>query len=669
MKTAMLCATLLAALPAMAQSNPSVLDDFKPSSLNQPGQQYPQVNSQNYARFRIEGATNAQSIVVSLGLGGSGGTKLTKGSGGVWTGMTAGPMDEGFHYYHLSIDGGMFNDPGTGNYYGSTRWESGIEIPAHDQDFYMLKDVPHGRVEQVIFPTTNGAAHRAFVYTPPGYDKKSSKRYPVLYLQHGWGEDETAWFNQGRANLIMDNLIAEGKTKPFIIVTTYGLTNEGPGPGGRGGRGGGRGGGFGGFGGFGGGFGLLTQEQQQTLNEALQNDTILTDSGLSLTAAQKDTVNAVLDKNATGDSVKAKLQAMADMEAQIAMERYNKGVKSVASSVTDDQKSQLDDSPNGSGYTAAYNQLLNGGRGGLVSVGGTNGASRGRGGFGGGGRGGGFGGFGSNAGFDKVLIHDLIPYIDANFRTIADARHRAMAGLSMGGMETHNITLAHLDTFAYIGLFSGGNISTNADLARMTRGGATSTNYPANLDYFKKKVKLVFVSSGSRELNFGLLMPEQLRTLNQALQSDTQLTGLEPNLIAAQKDAVKAVLDKNATEGSVKAKVQAVADLEAQIAMERYNKGIKPAASLVTDAQKSQLDDMTSGFSYTTTYNQMFGGGAGGGFGGGPGGGLGGDSRTATDGLKAAGINAHFFVSPLTAHEFLSWRRSLHEFAPLLFKD
>jgi S-formylglutathione hydrolase FrmB len=656
-------ASVLSGQLCMAQANPPVLDDFKPSSLNQPGQPYPQVNSQGYARFHIEGATNAPSIVVSLGLGGSGGTKLTKGNGGVWTGTTAGPMDEGFHYYHLTIDGGMFNDPGTGNYYGSTRWESGIEIPAHDQDFYALKNVPHGRVEQVIFPSTNGLAHRAFVYTPPDYYQRPNKRYPVLYLQHGWGEDETAWFNQGRANLIMDNLIAEGKSRPFIIVTTYGLTNEGPGPGGRGGRG------FGGFGGF----GLLTQEQQQTLNEALQNDTQLTDLGPNLTAAQKDTVNAVLDKNATGDSVKAKLQAMADIEAQIAMERYNKGVKSVASSVTDDQKSQLDDMPNGFGYTAAYNQFFGGGRGGFGGFGGTNGAARGRGGRGGGGGRGGFGGFGSNAGFEKVLIHDLIPYIDTHYRTIADQRHRAMAGLSMGGMETHTITMAHLDTFAYIGLFSGGSINTNeiatnmvvsSDFPSSFRRGSISTNYMTNLGIFKKKVKLVFASSGSRELAFGLLSPEQLRTMNEVLQSDTQLTNSERSLAAAQKDAVDAVLDKNATVDSVKAKVRAVADLEAQIAMERYNKGVKPVAAWVTDAQKSQLDNMTSGFSYTGTYNQMFGGGSGG-FGGG----FGGDPRAATDGLKAAGINAHFYVSPLTAHEFLSWRRSLHEFAPLLFQN
>jgi hypothetical protein len=472
----------MAGLPVLAQTNLPVVEDFKPSSLNQPGQPYPQVNSQHYARFRIA-APEAQSVTVSLGLGGSGGTKLAKGDDGFWVGTTAGPMDEGFHYYHLSVDGGTFNDPGTGNYYGSTRWESGIEIPAHDQDFYMLKDVPHGRVEQVIFPTTNSAAHRAFVYTPPDY-YKTSKRYPVLYLQHGWGEDETAWFNQGRANLIMDNLIADGKTKPFIIVTTYGLTNEGGGPGGgRGGRGG-RGGG-GGFGGFGG------------------------------------------------------------------------------------------PAPAGGTNDAARGPGGFGGFGGLPA-GGTNGLAGGR-----GGRGGGFGGgFGSNAGFEKVLVHDLIPYIDAHYRTIANQPHRAMAGLSMGGMETHNITMAHLDTFAYIGLFSGGTISTNGDLVRMMRGGTMSTNYSANLGYFKKNVKLVFASSGSRELG------------------GNRRGGPPPTAAAAG------------------------------------NTNAAPARGR---------------------------GGFGGGFGGSP--------QAATDGLKAAGINAVFYVSPDTAHEFLSWRRSLYQFAPLLFQN
>lgn len=204
----------------------AIIEDFKPSTLNQPGQDYPMVNSQGYARFKIIAPT-ADSVRVSLGLGGRGGTLLSKAEDGSWMGTTEGPMDEGFHYYNVRIDGGKFNDPGTKNYYGSVRWESGIEIPAHDQDFYALKNVPHGLVSQVLFPSpSTNTSRRAFVYTPPGYAKDKNKKYPVLYLQHGWGEDETAWSNQGHANLIMDNLIAEGKIEPFIIVMTYGMTNE-----------------------------------------------------------------------------------------------------------------------------------------------------------------------------------------------------------------------------------------------------------------------------------------------------------------------------------------------------------------------------------------------------------------------------------------------------------
>jgi enterochelin esterase-like enzyme len=211
---------------SFAQNNPTtIVEDFKPSVLNQPQQEYPQVNSQRYARFRVK-APNADSVRVSLGLGGRGGTLLTKADSGYFIGTTAGPMDEGFHYYRVNVDGATFNDPGTLNYYGSIRWESGIEIPAHDQDFYALKDVPHGHVHQVLFPSkSTNTSRRAFVYTPPGYHKDLKTKYPVLYLQHGWGEDETAWTNQGHANLIMDNMIAEGKIKPFIIVMTYGMTN------------------------------------------------------------------------------------------------------------------------------------------------------------------------------------------------------------------------------------------------------------------------------------------------------------------------------------------------------------------------------------------------------------------------------------------------------------
>ena len=296
-------------------------EDFVPSELNQPGQQYPQVNSQGYARFRIE-APDAQSVSVGLGLGGQGGTKLSKTYDGSWVGTTAAPLDEGFHYYHLTVDGGTLNDPGTNNYYGSTRWESGIEIPAKDKDFYAMKNVPHGKVQQVLFwSESTNQCRRAFVYTPPTYDKDQKTKYPVLYLQHGWGEDETAWMTQGHANLIMDNLIAEGKIKPFIIVCTYGMTNN-------------------------------------------------------------------------------------------------------------------------------------------VQIGG-------------------LGGFTAQD-FEKVLCDELVPYVDANFRTIAKKESRAMAGLSMGGMETHTITLRRPEMFNYYGLLSGG-VYTPDEIKD------------------KKQVKYIFLSCGSKE--------------------------------------------------------------------------------------------------------------------------------------------------------------------------
>src|SRR5688500_17505355 len=224
---AIFCVAAFSGGICLAQNNfPAVVEDFKPSTFNQPFQAYPQVNSQGYARFRIH-APNADSVRVSLGLGGQGGTKLTKADSGYFIGTTAGPMDEGFHYYRINVDGATFNDPGTGFYYGSQRWESGIEIPAKDQDFYALKDVPHGHVHQILFPSKSTNTSRvAFVYTPPGYEKGKTK-YPVLYLQHGWGENETSWGIQGRANLIMDNMIAEGRIKPFIVVMTYGMTNTG----------------------------------------------------------------------------------------------------------------------------------------------------------------------------------------------------------------------------------------------------------------------------------------------------------------------------------------------------------------------------------------------------------------------------------------------------------
>ena len=194
------------------------VEDFMPSSTNQIGKEYPQVNSEGRVRVQIS-APNANLVQLDIGA-----VKydLTKDENGVWTGESA-PQDEGFHYYQLNIDGASVPDPNSLYFYGASRWGSGIEIPAKDQDFYALKEVPHGQVrEHIYFSETNKNMRRCFIYTPPGYDENCDDRYPVLYLQHGGGEDETGWSSQGRVNLIMDNLIAEGKAKPFIIVMDNG---------------------------------------------------------------------------------------------------------------------------------------------------------------------------------------------------------------------------------------------------------------------------------------------------------------------------------------------------------------------------------------------------------------------------------------------------------------
>lgn len=197
-------------------------DEFKPSPVNQPGREYPQVNAKGQVRARIS-APEAKMVQLDIG-----GVKydMVKDAEGVWTGESA-PQDPGFHYYQLNIDGASVPDPGSLFFFGANRYGSGIEVPAGDQDIFKLKDVPHGAIEQILFPSkSTSTSRRAYVYTPPGYEKNTQKRYPVLYLQHGYGENETSWPNQGRANLIMDNLIAEGKATPFIIVMTYGMTNE-----------------------------------------------------------------------------------------------------------------------------------------------------------------------------------------------------------------------------------------------------------------------------------------------------------------------------------------------------------------------------------------------------------------------------------------------------------
>lgn len=217
-----LSAIIVAGGVCLAQTNQQAIEDFKPASSNQPGKQFPQVNSEGRVRASIS-APQAQKVQLDIG-----GVRydLVKDSKGVWTGDSR-PQDEGFHYYQLNIDGARVPDPGSMFFYGASRWGSGIEIPAIDQEFYALKNVPHGQVrENLYFSEITRAWRRCFVYTPPGYDKNSSVRYPVLYLQHGMGEDETGWPVQGKANLILDNLTAEEKAVPMIIVIDNGYASK-----------------------------------------------------------------------------------------------------------------------------------------------------------------------------------------------------------------------------------------------------------------------------------------------------------------------------------------------------------------------------------------------------------------------------------------------------------
>lgn len=188
-----------------------------PASTNVPGAQYPQILSGNRVLFRIK-APDAKRVQVDLGKK----YDMVREEEGSWA-ITTEPIVEGFHYYSILIDGVAVCDPASRTFYGMGRMASGIEIPEKGVDYYNLKNVPHGQIRQIrYFSDVTKAWRRAFVYTPAGYDTNTSQRYPVLYLQHGGGEDETGWPNQGKMDAIMDNLIAEGKAKPMIVVMDNG---------------------------------------------------------------------------------------------------------------------------------------------------------------------------------------------------------------------------------------------------------------------------------------------------------------------------------------------------------------------------------------------------------------------------------------------------------------
>ena len=409
--------TMAAVLVAVA-SNAQVTEDFKPASTNQEGSEYPMVNSQRMVRARIS-APDAKSVKLDIG-----GVKydLVKDAEGVWTGESA-PQDEGFHYYQLNIDGASVPDPGSKYYYGASRWGSGIDVPAADEEFYTVKNVPQGSVSEVYYySTVTEKMRHCYVYLPAEYNQNPTKRFPVLYLQHGMGENETGWSAQGKTGIIMDNLIAAGKAVPFIIVM---------------------------------------------------------DNGLNAIPAHPDTTQQA---NPFGGFP------------------------------------GMGPRPQGQGGNRPQGMRPGGPQGGP------------QGGRPGGRPGGPRRGFGGFNGFQEVLLKDIIPMVEKNYRVIADTEHRALAGLSMGGMQTHMITLANPTKFAYVGMFSGGTFRTEE---------------LQDAKDFKNTNKVLFMSCGSKE-----------------------------------------------------------------------PMGVDKAA----------------------------------------------------EALKALGINAHAYISPETAHEWQTWRRSLYQFAQLLFK-
>ncbi len=196
----------------------AMIEDALPASTDVMGAEYPRVLPDRSVAFQIK-APDAQKVEVQIG---GGKYPMTRGDDGLWT-VTTPPQVVGYHYYSLILDGVAVNDPGSHTFFGTGKDSSGIEIPEDDVDYYLTNDVPHGDVRiRTYFSKVTGQWRRCFIYTPPDYDTNLSARYPVLYLQHGMGEDETGWIFQGHANLILDNLIANGKAVPMLIVMDNG---------------------------------------------------------------------------------------------------------------------------------------------------------------------------------------------------------------------------------------------------------------------------------------------------------------------------------------------------------------------------------------------------------------------------------------------------------------
>ena len=197
--------------------------DFQPAETNVWGAEYPRVDANGRVQIRIK-APEANKVKLNFWSGPK--VDMEKQADGSWT-VTTTPLVPGLHYYQINIDGAEVSDPGSHAFYGGSRHASAVEIPEPGVDFYSIKDVPHGQVREVWYHSSvTGSWRHALVYLPPDYDANGKARYPVLYLQHGGGEDETGWIRQGRANVILDNCIAAKDCKPMIVVMAYGYARR-----------------------------------------------------------------------------------------------------------------------------------------------------------------------------------------------------------------------------------------------------------------------------------------------------------------------------------------------------------------------------------------------------------------------------------------------------------
>ena len=338
--------------------SPSRADDAKPATTNVPRAEYPRVYPDRRVSFRLKapGATEVklQPGGADNGLG-KGPYDMARGDDGNWS-VTIPAAVPGFHYYWFVVDGAEVNDPGSETFFGYGRPTSGVEIPEEGADFYEVKDVPHGEVRALWFHSkVTGRPRRAMVYTPAGYDSKPDERFPVLYLQHGSGEDERGWTTQGRMNFILDNLIATGKAKPMIVVMGNGYADR---------------------------------------------------DGVTPQAAG--------------------------------------------------QPRRFDIAP-----------------------------------------------------LEEVILGELIPKVDATYRTLADRKHRAIAGLSMGAMQSLLIGLGNPDVFAWVGAFSApplGKINLSDSYKGVFR----------DSEAFNQKFNLLWFGAGTAEDRFAAWMKDAHATLEQA---------------------------------------------------------------------------------------------------------------------------------------------------------